>query len=263
MAIDTTHPRFDQRVAIVTGGGSGIGAAAAGLFARQGAAVVIADRDADSAAQVAHAIVQAGALTTSIATDVARADEVRALVAHTIEAHGRIDILFNNAGYDIAAPFWQIADEDWMKLIDVVLTGQFLCAKYVVPHMLERGGAIVNMSSVLGYATLPGLAAVTAAKAGVAGMTKAMALDLARTNVRVNCIVPGSTDTPLMWRGYPPAELPGIRQQAAEAVPMGRIASPDEIAAAVLFLASPAASFITGATLVADGGLLTRIATDF
>lgn len=263
MAIDTTHPRFDQHVAIVTGGGSGIGAAAARLFAMQGAAVVIADRDADNALQVAQEIVQTGARATSIPTDVAQADQVRALVDRVVEAYGRIDVLFNNAGYDISAPFWQIADEDWSKLISVVLTGQFLCAKYVVPHMLEQGGAIVNMSSVLGYATLPGLAAVTAAKAGVTGMTKAMALDLARTKVRVNCIVPGSTDTPLMWRGYSADEMPSIRQKAAEAVPMARIAAPDEIAAAVLFLASPGASFITGATLVADGGLLTRIATDF
>jgi NAD(P)-dependent dehydrogenase (short-subunit alcohol dehydrogenase family) len=205
-----------------------------------------------------------GGTATFVTADVSQPDQVDALVAHTLRAYGRIDILVNNAGIGPTGLFWEAPLSDWNATIGVNLTGHYLCARAVVPHMLERGGAIVNMSSVLAYATNPGLAAYTASKAGIIGLTKAMALDLAGRRVRVNCIVPGSIDTPMMWEGKDRADVPPeIQREAAEAVPMGRVAPPEEIASAILFLASPAASLITGTVLIADGGLLAKIATKY
>jgi NAD(P)-dependent dehydrogenase (short-subunit alcohol dehydrogenase family) len=163
----------------------------------------------------------------------------------------------------VSAPFWEIDEADWGRLLAVNLTGAFLCAKYVTPYLLDRGGAIVTIASVLGYATNPGVAAYTTSKAAIVGLTKAMALDLARRGVRVNAIAPGSVDTPLMWGGYPAENVPRVAREAAEAVPVGRVAAPEEIASVALFLVSPAASLVTGATLVADGGLLSKIATEY
>jgi NAD(P)-dependent dehydrogenase (short-subunit alcohol dehydrogenase family) len=264
MTTDPLQFRFDGQVAIVTGGGTGIGAATAKLFARQGARVVIANRRPDVGEAVVAEIKQAGGTASFIATDVADTIQVQAMVEHALDQFGSVDILFNNAGIGLVRPVWEIADDEWQHLIGVNLTGHFLCAKYVVPHMLAQGGgAIVNMSSVLGYATNPGMTAYTTSKTAIIGMTKAMALDLARKNVRVNCIVPGSIDTPMMWEGYAPDDLPRIARQAAEAVPMGRVAPPEEIATAVVFLASPAAALITGTTLIADGGLLAKVATEY
>ncbi len=264
MATDIANMYLDGKVAIVTGGGSGIGAATAKLFARQGARVVIANRRAETGEQVVNEILDKGGEALFISTDVADIDQIRTMVDHTRNTYGRIDILFNNAGFGTTGIFWEMDDEEWKRVISVNLTGQFMCAKYVVPHILVHGGgSIVNMSSVLGYATFPGMTAYTTVKAGIIGMTKAMALDLARENVRVNCIVPGSIDTPMMWQGYSQEDLPRIEKEAAETVPMGRVAPPEEIASAVLFLVSPAASLVTGTTLIADGGLLARIATDY
>lgn len=264
MAADIANMRLDGQVAIITGGGTGIGASTAKLFARQGAKVVIANRRVETGEPVVNEILEQGGEALFVSTDVADIKQIRAMVHHAHDTYGRIDILFNNAGFGTMAPFWEIADEEWKRVISVNLTGQFMCAKYAVPHMLALGGgSIVNMSSVLGYATFPGMTAYTTAKAGIIGMTRAMALDLARENIRVNCIVPGSTDTPMMWQGYPPEEVSRIEKEAAEAVPIGRVALPEEIASAVLFLVSPAASLITGTTLIADGGLLARIATDY
>lgn len=264
MNTDIANMRLDEQTAIVTGGGTGIGAATARLFARQGANVVVANRRTKTGEQVVNEIMRNGGEASFISTDVADIAQIQAMVKHAIDRYGRLDILFNNAGFGIVTPFWEMDDEEWERIISVNLTGQFMCAKYVVPYMLEQGGgAIVNMSSVLAYATFPGLTGYTTTKTAIIGMTKAMSLDLARMNVRVNCIVPGSVDTPMMWQDYPPEDLPRIEKEAAEAVPMGRVAPPEEIASAVLFLVSPAASLITGTTLTADGGLLARIATDY
>jgi NAD(P)-dependent dehydrogenase (short-subunit alcohol dehydrogenase family) len=264
MQDDSINMRLDGQVAIVTGGGTGIGAATALLFARQGAKVVIANRRASTGNNILEEILANGGEAIFVPTDVADSTQVQAMVEKAIQAFGRINILFNNAGMGTSAPFWEMSEESWNQIIAVDLTGHFLCAKYVVPHMLAQGGgAIVNMSSVLAISTFPNQTAYTTCKAGIIGMTKAMALDLARRHIRVNCIVPGSIDTPMMWESYPAEELPRVRVEAPKAVPVGRVALPDEIATAVLFLVSPAASLITGTTLIADGGLLCRIATDY
>lgn len=264
MGTDPFSMSLESRVAVVTGGGTGIGEAVAWLFARVGAKVVVANRRASTGEQVARRIREAGGEASFISTDVSDVGQVQAMIAHAVETYGGLDILFNNAGIGHVQPFWEIDDRDWERVIAINLSGHFYCAKYAVREMRKRGGGvIVNMGSVLGYATIPGTTAYTTTKTAIAGMTKAMAVDLAKENIRVNCIVPGSIDTPLMWEGYPPEDLARIKQEAAASVPIGRVAPPEELAPAILFLASPAASLVTGTTLIADGALLARLATDY
>ncbi len=255
---------FKGQVAIITGGGSGIGAATARLLAQKGANVVIANRSHRTGEAIVQNIQETGGEARFIATDVSNPEKVANLMENTLSDYGRIDILFNNAGVADVKPFWEMSIEEWQRTININLNGQFYCAKFAAPVMIDqRQGAIINMSSVLAYATNPGLSAYSATKTGIIGLTRAMALDLAPFGVRVNCIVPGSIDTPMMWAGYEADALPDIQRKAAEAVPVGRVAPPEEIATAVLFLASSAASLVNGTTLIADGALLAKIATDY
>jgi NAD(P)-dependent dehydrogenase (short-subunit alcohol dehydrogenase family) len=254
--------KLQGKTAIVTGAGSGIGRATALLFAEEGACVTVADVNAATAAATAAEIRQAGGEALAFTVDVRRSDQVIALVAATTAAFSRIDVLANVAGIaGVYKPVHELSEEEWDWILDINLKGHFLCSRYAVPVMLQSGGGtIIHTSSTLAYQTLPNTAAYTASKAAIVGLTRAMALDLARRNIRVNCVVPGSVDTPLMWEGLNEEERRAIEPQAAEAEPLGRIAHPMEIARAVLFLACADSSFITGSALAVDGGLLARLA---
>jgi NAD(P)-dependent dehydrogenase (short-subunit alcohol dehydrogenase family) len=251
------------KVAIVTGAGRGIGRAIAQLFAAEGAAVVVAARTVSEGEETARRIREAGGEARFIPTDVSQDAQVRHLVAETVHAHGRLDILVNNAGIGgPGKPLAETSEAEWDRVIDTNLKGCYLGMRYAIPQMKAAGGgAIVNVSSVLAELTLPGGTAYTATKAAIIGLTKATALEVGQYGIRVNCILPGSTDTPMMWEGLSEKERSEIEPQVAAAAPLGKVGQPEEIARVALFLVSDGASFMTGAPVLVDGGLLTHIAT--
>jgi NAD(P)-dependent dehydrogenase (short-subunit alcohol dehydrogenase family) len=176
-----------------------------------------------------------------------------------VAEYGGIDILVNNAAIGGGGRLMELSEAEWDRIIAINLKSVFLCTQAVVPHMHTRGrGAIVNISSVLGFTAFPGTVAYSTAKAGILGFTRAVALDLARWNIRVNAIAPGSIDTPMMWEGVTEAEMPRVAREVAEAEPVGRVGDPWEIARAALFLASDESSFVVGTPLIVDGGLLAK-----
>ncbi|MUL45226.1 glucose 1-dehydrogenase [Mycobacterium sp. CBMA293] len=240
------------KVAMVTGGGSGIGEATAVALARAGAAVVIGGRDAGKGQRVVDAIRSDGGLAAFQATDVAKPGEVKALVARTVAEFGRLDIAHNNAGVDGAQVPLHLQDIDGASaLFDVNIKGVFYCMKYEIEQMLKTGGgAIVNTSSIFGLNGYAGWSLYTAAKHAVTGMTKAAALDYATQNIRINAVGPGPVETALLANG-----TGGDPHSYAAFVPMGRIGQPDEIADAVVWLLSDEARYVTGHTLPVDGGV--------
>ena len=252
---------LEGKVAIVTGGNRGIGAATSRLMAREGAAVVVAARDAESGEAMAAQIVGAGGRSIYVATDVGRRDEVERMVNAAVEAFGGVDILVNNAGVDVGKPLLETTEDDWDWILDTNLKGHWLCAVAVVPLMIARGGgAIVNTASVLAMSSLPNSGVYTASKAGILGLTRSMAIEWGPLGIRINCILPGSTDTDMMWFGLRPDEVPAERKRVDEATPLGRVADPAEIAEATVWLCSSKASFATGSFLWLDGGTLARSA---
>jgi NAD(P)-dependent dehydrogenase (short-subunit alcohol dehydrogenase family) len=254
--------QLDGKVAIVTGAGRGIGRAIARLFAAEGSAVVVAARTVSEGEATVALIREAGGEARFIQTDVGLDAQVRRLVAETVDDHGRLDVLVNNAGVGgPGKPLVETDEAEWDRVMDTNLKGCYLGMRYAIPHMKAgSGGAIVNVSSVLAGQTLPGCAAYTASKAAIIGLTKAVALEVGRDGIRVNCIQPGSTDTPMMWDGLTDDERREIEPLVAAAAPLGAVGKPDEIARVALFLVTDASSFMTGASLLVDGGLLTRIA---
>lgn len=244
--------RLEGKVAIITGGGSGIGRATALLFAREGARVVVADYDTSGGQAVADEIQATRGEALFVQTDVSDATQVQDMVGAALEAYGRIDILFNSAGVLAKGSILDTDLATWQRVMDINLTGTFLCGKAVLPHMIAGGGgSIINMSSSTGaHDGNAGSAAYVASKGGVTLLTRCMAIDHAAENIRVNAIAPGPTDTPMLRR-FLDAEG---RAAFAATFPMKRLGCPEEIAQAALFLASDEASFVTGAIFCVDGG---------
>jgi meso-butanediol dehydrogenase / (S,S)-butanediol dehydrogenase / diacetyl reductase len=249
--------RLKNKIALVTGGGSGIGRATAKLFAAEGATVVIADKNAASAKAVAAEI---GAKAFAITADVSKPADVQAMIAETISKHERLDILFNNAGYGITGSVVETSEEDWDALMSVNVRGVYLGCKYAIPHMIKQGGgAIVNTASTTSTAGIKYRAAYVTSKGAVAAMTRAMALDHVHQNIRINCVAPGTVESSYFDKILADASDPKAVRHALEVrQPMMRLGRPEEIAKAVLYLASDDASFCTGSTLYADGGWTAR-----
>lgn len=245
--------RFQDRVAFVTGSGSGIGRAAALAFAAEGARVVSADLNADAGRTTAELIEAAGGVAMAVECDVTSSDSIRSALDATVARFGGLDIAFNNAGAEqpIAATA-DISEAEWDRIVTVNLRSVFLCMQQQIPLMLGGGGAIVNTSSGAGVKGIAGQAAYVAAKHGIVGLTKAAALDYAVDGVRVNAICPGIIDTEMMGR-FTGGTAEGRARVIAQE-PIGRMGTPEEIASAVLWLSSDGAGFATGHALVVDGG---------
>lgn len=250
--------RLKEKVAIITGAGSGQGKASAKLFASEGAKVVIAEWNEENGKQVEEEIRAAGHEAVFMKTDVSNEENVRDVINQVVERYGRIDVLFNNAGIGFSArskytmaPLLETPLEDWNQILGINLNGVYLMSKYTVPIMIkQKGGAIVNNSSLNGILGVTGADAYTASKGGVVALTRVMAVDYGKHNIRVNCICPGAIDTPMI------AEVLSVEEIAKnyEAGPLGRVGKPEEIANAALFLSSDESSYITGLIMPVDGG---------
>ena len=246
---------LEGRVALVTGGGSGIGRASALLFAREGATVVVANRNADNGAETVRLVEKAGGRASFVQTDVSKDTEVERLVRTIVERHGRLDCAFNNGGID-GTPAEVVAckEDDWDEIVGTNLKGTYLLMKHEIAQMLKQGkGAIVNMSSVTGFIVRPNRLAYNVSRHGTIGATKTAALEYGRKGIRVNAVAPGSIRTAIFARstkGDPVRE-----KMYAEAHALGRVGEPEEVAEAALWLCSDRSSFVTGQTLLVDGGM--------
>ena len=248
--------RLQDRVAIVTGAGQGIGAAIARRFAAEGARVVIAELNADTGAALAAALQEAGHTALAVQTNVGDASSVARMVAATVQHVGPPDILINNAGINVFSDPLALSEAEWRRCFNVDLDGVWYCCQAVLRHMLDRGhGSIVNIASIHSFQIIPHCFPYPVAKHGLIGLTRALAVEYAAQGVRVNAVCPSYVETQIAidyWNTFPD---PAAERRRIEGVhPMKRVGQPDEVAAAALFLASDEASFITGASLMVDGG---------
>ncbi len=264
---------FDSKVALITGGNSGIGRAAALAFAQKGAKVVIASRRIQESEETVSLIQDKGGTATFVQTDIAQAIQVEKLIAQTVNSYGRIDYAFNNAGNSYGRIDYAFnnagveepvissvekTEDIWDFIINTNLKGVWLSMKYQIPQMLKQGGGvIINNSSILGLVAFPNVPIYTASKHGVIGLTKSLALEHARDNIRINCVCPGGIETDLLARNLDSLGEEG-KTKFISLHPMGRLGKPEEIASSVIWLCSQAASFITGQSLAIDGGFTTQ-----
>jgi NAD(P)-dependent dehydrogenase (short-subunit alcohol dehydrogenase family) len=249
-----------DKVAIVTGGSRGIGKAIALAFAQAGADVVVAARSADAIKETAAQIRKEGRKSLAVPTDVRSIDQIKNLLRQTLDLFGSIDILVNNAGGDSGGGGYvlEMSIDDWRDGIDLNLNSLFYCSKIIGEVMVrQKSGNIINISSGMGFGPFPGASHHAAAKAGVINFTKSLALEWAPYNIRVNSLAPGITETELTSKHW--QEHPEHLETTLKNVPVGRIAQPEEMAAVAIFLASPAASYITGETIYVSGGLFTTV----
>ncbi|MDD3714173.1 MAG: glucose 1-dehydrogenase [Atribacterota bacterium] len=248
--------RFANKKVFISGGATGIGEAAVLLFAQQGAIVTIFDRDIENGEKCLQKILDGGGRGIFISGNLIYPEEIEKAIDQSLKTYGGIDILINNAGVESPYSVHEMPIEEWDRVMAVNLRGMYLMAKAVIPIMKKSGGgAIVNTASISGLLGWPISAAYCVSKGGVIQLTKQMAVDYAQDNIRVNCIAPGTTLTPLIERIFQQESEPEkAKQQISQMHPLGRFAQPEEIAQAILFLASEDASFITGAVLPVDGG---------
>jgi NAD(P)-dependent dehydrogenase (short-subunit alcohol dehydrogenase family) len=249
---------FEGQVALVTGAGGGIGLATASAFAQAGASVIVADNDAALLETAADGLRSAGHQVLAFACDVADRDQVNAMIEQAVRTYGRLDAAFNNAGINSdGAPMIETEDDDFDNIVNVNLRGVWNCMKAELRQMMTQGsGAIVNCSSIGGMRGSKGRAAYSASKFGVIGLTRASALDYADKGIRINAVCPGIIGNTPMAKRVTKNNDPDIIKAFVAAEPIGRLGKPDEIAAAVLWLCSPAASFVVGHAMAIDGGVL-------
>ena len=250
-----TGGRLEGKVAIVTGAASGIGRASAERFAAEGARVVIADLDESGAREAAEAITGDGGEATHVRVDVTRADDTDAMVSAAVERYGSLDVLFNNAGLATASvPVEDTAESVWDAAMAVNVKGVFLCSRAAAPALRRGGGSIIVTSSIMGVRARPGYTAYAAAKAAAIQLARTLALEMASDGVRVNCLAPVATDTPMLGTFIGDRDVDEGRSAFVSSIPLGRLALPADVAEAALFLASDESAFITGTVLPVDGG---------
>lgn len=251
---------FRQKAALVTGGAMGIGGAVAKMLAARGAKVLIADRAEAEGNKAVAEIKAAGGEAVFIKTDVSKSADCKAAVDKAIELFGRLDVVSNNAGIQRYGTVESTPESEWDEVMSVNLNSVYYICKYAMPHLKKAKGSVVNMTSVQAFATQRGVAAYTTSKHALIGLTRSMAIDYARDGVRVNCVAPGTVDTPMLkYAASLDPDPESVYETCRNMHPVGRIASADEVAEVVVFLASERASFVTGACYSVDGGLLLPI----
>lgn len=244
--------KLKDKVAIVTGGGSGIGRATSILFAKEGAKVIVADISSEKGEETVKSIKDQGGESIFIKTDVSKALEVEKMVKESVKTYGKLNVLVNNAGVHDFGNVVSMSEEKWDRIMNINLKGIFLCSKYSIPEMIKSGGgSIVNVSSMGGLGAFFNECAYCTSKAAVIALTKCMAIDFASYNIRVNCVCPGNTETMMVGGIFTTSKE---YEYAIQRTPLGRFAKPEEIAKSILYLASEDSSYITGSTIVIDGG---------